>query len=235
MEHSLNLRKSIIMIEIIPAIIPTSYEDLENKLSLVRGVVKTVQIDISDGKFSPNITFPFNYGDAGIFEKIKTEEEGLPFWKDFDFEVHLMTENPEKYALEWQSAGAFRLVVHAERLKDFESLRKDIAELTEIVVALNLDTDLEKIKPILHEISSVQLMSISKIGFQGEFFDERVLERICTLRRERPDLIISVDGGITLDNASQLIHAGANRLVVGSAIFGSDNILETIEEFKNLV
>lgn len=223
------------MIEIIPAIIPTSYEDLENKLSLVRGVVKTVQIDISDGKFSPNITFPFNYGDAGIFEKIKTEEEGLPFWKDFDFEVHLMTENPEKYALEWQSAGAFRLVVHAERLKDFESLRKDIAELTEIVVALNLDTDLEKIKPILHEISSVQLMSISKIGFQGEFFDERVLERICTLRRERPDLIISVDGGITLDNASQLIHAGANRLVVGSAIFGSDNILETIEEFKNLV
>ncbi len=227
--------KYLIMIEIIPAIIPVSYEDLEYKLSLVRGLVKSVQIDISDGKFTPNITFPFNYGDFAIFEKIKSEEEGLPFWKDFDFEVHLMTLNPEKYAVEWQSAGAFRLVVHAETLHDFTSLRKDIAELTEIVVALNLDTDLEKARPFLNEIRSVQLMSIANIGFQGRGLDEKIYSRIGALREMKSDLTISVDGGVNLDNAQSLIDAGANRLVVGSAIFDSEDIVGVIAEFKSIV
>ncbi len=223
------------MIEIIPAIIPISYGDLEEKLSIVRGLVKTVQIDVSDGRFTPNLTFPFHPEDRAIFEKIKNEEEGLPFWKDFDFEVHLMTETPEKYALEWQSAGAFRLVVHAETLKDFESLRNEIAEMTEIVLALNLDTDMEKVRPFLSQINSVQLMSIAKIGYQGASFEEKILDRIKALLEMKPELIVSIDGGVNLGNAHSLISAGAKRLIVGSAIFDAENPAGVIAEFQSIV
>src|SRR5271154_4804508 len=91
------------MAEIIPAILPKNYEDLKNKIALVRGVAPVVQIDICDGNFVPSITWPFlskSYDETFLennfdehFRRILNEQEGLPFWEDIDFELDLMVTN----------------------------------------------------------------------------------------------------------------------------------------------
>ena len=77
-------------------------------------------------------------------------------------------------------------------------------------------------------------MGIDKIGFQRQEFDENVTENIKKLREKFTDLIISVDGGVSLETGAMLVEAGVSKLVVGSAIFNTEDIIETIEEFKNL-
>ena len=229
------LKPTSIMFEIIPAIIPLSFSDLEEKLSLIKGLVSTVHVDVSDGRFTPNVTFPFHLEDKEHLERIKKEEEGMPFWQNFDFEVHCMTETPERYVEDWIRAGAARIIAHVETITDFSLLKKEVGELTELGLAVLYDTPLEKIDPYREDIQSVQLMSIAKIGYQGQNFEEGIYERITMLRQKYPELTISVDGGVNLENTPKLIKAGANRLVVGSAIFESENIAETIEDFKKFL
>jgi len=109
-----------------------------------------------------------------------------------------------------------------------------VRDTIEIGVAINSTTPLEQIFPIVNSVDFVQCMGIEHIGFQGQDFDERVLEQIKNLKEKFNDLIISVDGGVTLHTAPLLINAGATRLVAGSAIFNIDDIIDTIEKFRNL-
>ena len=78
-------------------------------------------------------------------------------------------------------------------------------------------------------------MGIARIGFQGEPFDERVIEKIKEIKKHYPEMIVSVDGGVSLENAQALIEAGATRLVSGSAIFEDSDISSIIGEFRNLL
>ncbi len=234
------------MTEIIPAIIPKSFEDLENKLSLMSGVVSMVQIDILDGKFTSDGSWPYLRTPDPDFVKIIKEEEGFPFWEDLDFEVDLMVLNPEASIQEWISAGAKRVIVHYESFPSKEkalTFARSFSEqfgkngpfvATELGFALNIDTDIGVLEEIVEYIDFIQCMGIAVIGRQGEPFDERVLQKISGIRSKYPDVIISIDGGVNLDSAQGLIEAGASRLVAGSAIFGSDDIVGTIEELENL-
>lgn len=87
---------------------------------------------------------------------------------------------------------------------------------------------------MVNNVDFVQCMGIDKIGFQRQEFDENVTENIKKLREKFTDLIISVDGGVSLETGAMLVEAGVSKLVVGSAIFNTEDIIETIEEFKNL-
>jgi len=248
------------VVEIIPAIIPKSFSDLKEKLSLVSGLAPLVQIDISDGKFTKNLTWPFKGHPMSTwtsnvqvtnldpdFIKIIKEEEGFPFWQDLEFETHLMVENPEAEIQKWISAGAKRVLVHYESFDGPEKVLnfcKNFKEKyavgyinIELGIALNLETDTKVLEPLITHINFIQLMSISKIGFQGIGipFELEVLDKINALHSMFHDLIISVDGGINLGNAKSVIDAGANRLIIGGAIFQSENIRKTISEFKELV
>lgn len=235
------------MTEIIPAILPKDYEELKNKIALVRGYVPVVQVDICDGAFVKSITWPFDSGSlAGIsldphFNGIINENEGMPFWEDIDFELDLMVsdsiENFDIYA----KLGARRIVFHLEAVGELEDFRDfiegmdvSLRDTIEIGIAFNPDFDLVKIKKFINIVDFVQFMGISRIGFQGEKFNDKVLDNIKKLRKDFPDLPISVDGGVNIENGKQIIEAGASRLVVGSAIFSKDDIIETIEEFKSL-
>src|SRR3989338_5739203 len=111
------------MIEIIPAIMPKNYDDLAEKLGIFAGVVPLVQIDIMDGKFVQNRTWPYNPGDQH-FVKICAEEEGMPEWETIDFEVDLMIQNPEEVIGKWITAGARRIIVHYEGMQNFEKIRE---------------------------------------------------------------------------------------------------------------
>ncbi|MDO8604815.1 MAG: hypothetical protein Q7K40_05500 [bacterium] len=222
------------MIEIIPAIIPKDYEYLDEMMSLFVGVVPMVQLDIMDGKFVPVRTWP--YPRDAHFEKISTEEEGMPRWEEINFEVDLMIENPELVVSKWVSAGASRVIVHVESMNDFEIIRGAIPQgLIELGLAINTTTPLSALEPYFDRIDFVQCMGIERIGFQGEAFDERVLEKVRALRARTPQMPISIDGSVNMDTARGLVDAGATRLVAGSAILEADDFTQTIAEMKNLV
>lgn len=244
------------MTEIIPAIMPKSYADLKDNLSQVSGIAPFVQIDVMDGSFVTNRTWPYQKAGSGHagqpadpdFEKILKEEDAFPFWEEVDFEADLMVSDPLAVAHEWISAGAKRIIVHFESVSDpkavIEQLRRELPPrdsvvYTEIGIAINLDTANEKLESLLLPGSNnaepladfVQFMGIAKIGYQGQPFDERVLTKISALRAAHPGVTISVDGSVNLDTAPKLIAAGANRLAIGSAIFSKQNVEEAIQEF----
>lgn len=240
------------MTEIIPAILPENIDDLREKLSLVSGLVPLAQIDVCDGKFTSSKTWPYKKGVDEMFLRIVEQEEGFPFWDSIDLEADLMVRHPENIIDDWIAAGAKRIIIHIESTPDplslFKKIRQEYGRASEssygieIGVALNIETPNEEVYDILNEndekgmpaIDFVQFMGIENIGYQGEPFDERVFEKIRELREEFPDTIISVDGGVSLDNAAELILAGADRLVSGSAIFESGDADGTIKVFQSL-
>jgi ribulose-phosphate 3-epimerase len=230
------------MIEIIPAVMPENIEDLERKLGQVAGAVPLVQIDVMDGRFTPSQSWPYQKKQDIYFEQIVNEDRGLPFWEDLDFEIDLMVMNPLQTIDAWVAAGAKRLLIHVESTEAIEAIKelrnrfpKDDPVSLEIGAAIGLDTPLETLNEIASDLDVIQCMGIAKIGYQHEPFDERVLSRIAELRKRLPESIISVDGGVTLENAPDLIAAGADRLVSGSAIFTAPNPREVIREFQKVL
>ena len=160
------------MSEIIPAILPKSFEELSEKLSSVRGLVETVQIDICDGAFVPTRTWPY-VGDHGQFAQLASEKTGLPYWEEFDFEFDLMVREPENVFPSYIAMGAKRIIVHLESIKS-ETLSKlfsDWTQKVEIALALKPSTPLSLLDPFIHEVSLVQCMGNDKIGFGGVALD----------------------------------------------------------------
>lgn len=237
------------MIEIIPAILPKTYEDLKNKIALVRGHVPIVQIDICDGIFVKNTTWPFSNGSdikdtSGLdmnFKRILDEQEGMPFWEDIDFELDLMVMDAVDNFDIYSKLGAKRMVFHVEavgNLGEFNNFLEGMdvytREAIELGISLNIQTPLEKIFPLIGKVDFVQFMDMDNVGFQAQKFNEKVLEHIKTLKEKFPDVRISVDGGVNFENAPLILESGVSSLVIGSSIFNSEDIIGTIEEFKNL-
>lgn len=220
--------------EIIPAILPMQFSELEDHIELIKGFTKTVQIDVCDGQFTPSPSWPYKKHDEN-FESITKEERGLPGWEVFNFEIDLMVNRPEENIDRWVSAGATRIIIHAESRGDINGAIQNLKGRAEIGLALNIETGIEIIEEYKDDIQFIQCMGIDHIGFQGQEFDSKVLDRVKEIRAMYPEMIISVDGGVSLQNAAKLIEAGANRLVVGSAIFGSDNPIDAVQNFKALL
>jgi ribulose-phosphate 3-epimerase len=152
-----------------------------------------------------------------------------------------MVENAHTQFEFFTRLGAKRIIFHIEaetdqvKFKEFlEGLDMYTRENIEIGVAINTTTPIEKLAPIISYIDFVQCMGIEHIGSQGQPFDEKALTQISSLRREYPELIISVDGSVNERTASSLVKAGANRLVVGSALISSLDVRETIKNLENL-
>lgn len=213
---------------IIPAIIAKDFEELKAKLAQVEGLVAWAQIDVMDGIFVP----PKTWDNPADLENISTA---------INLEAHLMVNKPENVIDRWLNSPIKRILLHYESTAhaETEKLIEKIRESgKEAGIALKLQTPLFVLDPLIQDsrfkIRAVQLMSISEIGYHGHPFEEKVLERIKTLREKYPDVTISVDGGVSLENASKILSAAADNLIVGSALFKSDNIKETIEKFKNI-
>ncbi len=226
------------MIEIIPAILPQDLKELQTKIASVKDYVQTVQVDFCDGVFVPSRTWPYTGKDEDFFQRILNEEEGMPYWEDVNFEYDLMIVDATAHAEQFLKLGAKRLIFHIEGVPNIreylEGLDPYVREFTEIGLAINIDTPLSEITPHINNIDFVQCMGIAKIGFQGNPFDPKVIEKVAELHREYPDLVISVDGAVTLDTAPALVKAGATRLTSGSGIFKAEDIEARIREFQAL-
>ncbi len=228
------------MTEVTPAVLVKDFDELKEKLSKFVNITKMVQIDICDGKFVPSISWPMGKNDGDSVESILNEEEGLPFWEHLDFEFDLMVLNAHKKFDFFARLGAKKIIFHieAETEKDFkeflESLDPYFKDNVEIGLAINTTTDINKLEPFINCVDFIQCMGIEKIGFQGEPFDERVLNQIKNLKLKYPEIKINVDGSVNENTAPLLIKAGADRLVIGSLLLQSYDIKETIKEFERL-
>lgn len=215
------------MPEIIPAIIAKDADELKVKLSAIDSLVSWAQIDVMDGVFTSQLSW-------------RTPAELDDIRASVNLEAHLMTQEPEKNIDAWLASRVRRIFVHYESTTPdaIENLVKKIqAAGKEAGVVLKLQTPLWVLDFLLEKtpLDAIQLMGIDEIGSYGYPFNEKTLDRIIMLRDKYPNIPISIDGGVTLENAQKIINAGADRLVVGSAIFKAENIADALERFSKIV
>lgn len=220
-------------IKIIPALIPKDYNDLETKLEKLKGVSDVVHIDICDGKFAGHATWPLVKTDDNFVQMV-AQERGMPFWEDFEFEFHLLVENPFGLIPDLISAGASKIIIHSEsvHLEEDKLLLDQLRTegVVEVGIAFKLDTSLEEVQKFLPFADFVLFMSIENIGFQGMPFDSEVISKIKWLHTEVPTIQIAVDGGVNIDNIGGLYDVGARRFVVGSYILQSVSPMDAMRE-----
>lgn len=205
-------------IEIIPAVLVKTKEELTNAISLVKPYVKTVQIDIMDDIFVPNKTI-------GL-EELTDLPTGI------SYEFHWMVEEPEKWISKLDRKGDVHLV-HVESLMNFEKVKEVVAKKNgRLGIACNPTTPVKKLEDYEEDVSYILVMSVQP-GFSGQKYMSIVESKIKELRKKHPDYDIEVDGGVTLDTIKGAVNAGANKIVAASAIYGQPNISVAIEQLKN--
>ncbi len=206
---------------IVPALLTNSLSDFQDQVRQLEGHVELVQIDIIDGKFSDYKTISVD----------DVEKFDLPF----NVEFHLMVKNPASYFEQCDKANAQRVYFHIEATKD---PAKDIASLKkrgiEAGLSINPDTSIDALEPFLDSIDRVLIMSVTP-GFQGQKFIPEMLERIQLIKRLAPEITIAVDGGVKLHNVADAAAAGADYLLVGSALFEEDDVAATLQKFREKI
>lgn len=221
--------------QIVPAIMPRSWRELETAALSVRGAVEMVQIDIMDGLFVSKKTWPFPMRKDWLY---RAEEDGLPYWRDIDYELDLMIHAPEATFSEWASLGPKAIVIHYESVRDWDALLAHLdvhREYMQLGLSFDDDTPWEEVRKRLDGFSYVQCMGIDEIGAQGNPFSEKVLDNIAMIQASDPGTMISVDGSVNLGTLPDLNEAGVSRFVAGSAVFGGPNPRSAIEQLQSLL
>lgn len=222
------------MIEIVPAILEKSLAAIEAKLALVAGASRRVQIDIIDGRYARAPGFwgkTWPYRDAGSWASVLAEKRTMPLFDKFDFEFDLMVSEPKARALEVAHAIASHVVIHARAPGALEALQALAGLKDEDYGAYSIKTGVAlgpgEQPDLLNEFEGLydyaQVMGIARVGRQGQPFDKRALALVERLRARNPALAIQVDGAVTLENAAALARAGANRLIVGHAVWEAED------------
>jgi len=213
------------IIKIAPSILSADFSVLADDIKKVEVAgADMIHIDIMDGHFVPNLTFG-----PPIVASIRKVTNLL-------FDVHLMVNNPQDLIEQFAKAGADILTIHVETTTHLHRLIQNIKELgLKAAVALNPSTPLSMIEEVLDDVDMVLLMTVNP-GFGGQKFIPKMINKITRLRKminERNLTVdIQVDGGINAKTARQVIAAGANILVAGSAIYQSDDIEKAIHEIR---
>ncbi|MEN9921587.1 MAG: hypothetical protein RLZZ517_565 [Candidatus Parcubacteria bacterium] len=223
--------------KIIPAILPKDFFDLKEHLERVHGVAKYVQIDICNSTYTPSKTWPFTHTPDIYFDKLVSQEEGMPFWEDIDFELDLMIKNPEEHYENFLQLGPAKMIFHFETLTNPVDFINKVKEsgIIQVGIAFSNNTRAIDHKDVIEAADFVQCMGIEKIGFQGQEFDERVLTQVEEIRQAFPEKIITVDGSVNEETISELSDVGVNHFVMGSAFFQNENLISALEEFEDLV
>lgn len=211
-----------------PSILSADFADLGSQIKKTQSAgASYIHLDVMDGAFVPNISFG-----VPVIQAVKKIT-------DQTLDVHLMIEEPIRYIDDFKNAGADIICVHAEACKHLDRTIMKIKEVgCKPAVALNPATGLHVLDYILPELSMVLIMSVNP-GFGGQSFIPYTLDKIKDLRRicqERglQNLDIEVDGGINHKNVKQVLDAGANVIVAGSAVFNGD-IVENTKEFMRIL
>lgn len=211
---------------IAPSLLACNFLQLQSECEMLhQSEADWFHLDIMDGRFVPNISFG-----PMLVEFIRKTTDKL-------LDVHLMIEEPGKYAEAFRQAGADQLSVHWEACPHLHRNIQQIKSLgMKAGVAINPHTPVSVLNDVLGDIDLVCLMSVNP-GFGGQRFIPHSLERIRELkewiRQKNPSVLIEVDGGVTTDNAAAIVQAGADVLVAGSTVFHSPDPAATIGLLRN--
>lgn len=212
------------MIQIAPSMLAADFLHLEKDVETVNKYADIFHLDIMDGTFVPNISFGFP-----VVEAIASKAE-----KPMD--VHLMIVNPDKYVERFAKVGAQMISFHLDAADDPDAVLQHIRSLgVKAGLVINPNIPVEDLFPHLKNADYVLLMSVYA-GFGGQKFLEETYQRIRTLKaeidRQGLDIAIEIDGGVSPKNAKELVAAGAEWLVAGSAVFKAENPAEVIAAMK---
>lgn len=210
-----------------PSLLSADFANLQQAIELINKTqADWFHIDVMDGMFVPNITIG-----QPVVKAIKKHAK-----KPLD--VHLMIMDPDRYIRGFKEAGADILTVHEEACRHLNRSLSNIREEgMKAGVSINPHTPVAALENIIEYADLVLIMSVNP-GFGGQKFIENSYRKIEELNRLKqkynPNLIIEVDGGVSLENAPALLSAGADALVAGNAIFSAKDMAQRIAEFKKL-
>ena len=215
-------------IKVAPSILSADFSRLGEEIGAVEAAgADIIHIDVMDGHFVPNITI------GPLIVEAARRSTKLPL------DVHLMITNPELYIADFAKAGADYITVHVETAFHLDRLVQSIKEHKGVkaAVALNPATPLTSLDYVLSNVDMVLIMSVNP-GFGGQSFIPSALEKIAWLRKRIDDLglkaEIEVDGGVKPANAIEIIKAGADILVAGSAVFGAKDYASAIRGIRGV-
>ena len=214
------------MIKLAPSILSADFSQLAESVKAVENAgCEYLHIDVMDGHFVPNITFG-----AVVFEKLRKKS-------NMTFDCHLMIEQPDLYLEDFVKAGADIITVHQEACVHLNRTIHHIKELgCKAGVAINPATSPQALEYVLQDVDMVLIMSVNP-GFGGQKFIPQSLDKIKKLKQmidaKNYNVDIQVDGGVSVDNIHDIVTAGANIVVAGSAVFGKDNIQKAVSDLRD--
>ncbi len=212
---------------IAPSLLSANFLKLDDECKMLNeSEADWYHLDIMDGRFVPNISFG-----PMLVEFFRKATQKV-------CDVHLMIEQPENFAEQFKNAGADNLSVHIEACTHLHRNIQQIKSLgMKAGVAINPHTPVSSLADVLHEIDLVCMMSVNP-GFGGQKFIPYTLEKIKQLRKlineRKLNVLIEIDGGVTIENAPSILAAGADVLVAGNTVFKSADPKATIRQLKSL-
>ena len=212
------------MKQLAPSILSADFSKLgESVAKIEEGGAHLIHVDVMDGHFVPNISFG-----AAVMKSL-LGKTSMPF------DVHLMIENPDKYLEEFVTDNTEYITVHEEACVHLHRTVQHIKSLgVKAGVAVNPATSLDTLEYIMEDVDMILIMSVNP-GFGGQKFIPSALRKVKeldALRKERGlDFKIQIDGGITLDNVKEVMDAGVDIAVAGSAVFKADDVPARVKEF----
>lgn len=211
------------MVKIAPSILSSDFSKLGNDIVKIdKAGADMVHIDVMDGSFVPNITIG-----PCVIKSIRPATK-LPF------DVHLMVQNPEHLFESFSKAGSDIITFHYEAVKDPAIAIKKLQDLgIKVGISIMPDTSAEVLKPYLDSLGLILVMTVMP-GFGGQSFMHTQLDKISSIKNMIGDreIILSIDGGINQDTAPLAIESGADMLISGSYIFGSNDYKAAIESLR---
>ena len=215
------------MLKLAPSILSADFGALAADVKKIEeGGADYIHVDVMDGHFVPNISFG-----AAVMKSLNGRTS-LPY------DVHLMIENPDQYIAEFVTPQTEYITVHQEACVHLHRTVQNIkSHGVKAGVSINPATPVGTLECILDDVDMVLIMSVNP-GFGGQKFIPQALEKVrqlAAMRAERGlDFAIEIDGGVSLANAAEVMEAGVDIAVAGSAVFGAEDVVQRVKDFKAL-
>ena len=213
------------MLKLAPSILSADFGHLaEDVKKIEEGGADYIHVDVMDGHFVPNISF------GAPVMKCLNGKTGLPY------DVHLMIENPDKYIEDFVTPQTEYITVHQEACTHLHRTVQNIkSKGMKAGVSINPATPVSTLECILPDVDLVLIMSVNP-GFGGQKFIAGTLDKVRELaeikRAKNLNFVIEIDGGITLDNIKEVMDAGVEMAVAGSAVFKAEDVVQRVRDFK---